>query len=970
MKVSMPVVVETEDGLYRIRPLFGPGPVERATDLDRALLRWASARRRELRDLERADRHDELAVRLISPHFQEHKVRVRVELRRSSLRLRLLVVSFHWEGRRIAMIPRLPDFWFTVERGSDLEERVAELLESRFRELEKDEEPLPVPPDWEDRSWVTEVEVGVRPTEDPPRAPKPIDLVSLFGGFDSFDGASELEKVGRCLEWEVGTVDSRVVGRSREAEALDRLLAAPDRRPVALLGSRLVGKTALLRDRAARRIEGARSRGRPRHLTWVIPPQRLIAGMSYLGQWQQRWMAVLGEIRRRGHVLVVDDVLGLFQAGRAAHSDLTMGHVLRPWLERRDLRFVAETTPEAFAVLQERDRGFADLFHVLRIEEPSEGEVFEILSEVRRRLQDRFRFEAIHVEALVEAVDHERRYGAGRAFPGKAVTLLERTAERVRSEGRNVLEGRDVRAEVEKGRGLDAEVFGPGPLVRSDLEERISSELLGQSRAVEALVDAILVAKSRLGDPARPLGSFLFLGPTGVGKTEAAKVLHRRLYRDADQLLRFDMNEYVGPDAVARLVGGWGRPDGTLTSELQNRPFCVLLLDEIEKAHPDVFDLLLQLLEDGRLTDAGGRTADATGAFIVLTSNLGADEIGRATGFGDEPASADAVYLRAAERFFRPELFNRIDRIVPFRRLAREDVRSLADVQLQQLLARDGLSRRKMTLEADPGVLEHLVDVGYDPELGARALRRTVDRLVARPVATRLSGLPPNEPTVVGLGLRDGEIDVRVHSLRTAAPIDTLEVELGRAEEVLARVEAALDRIELGLHGAAPQASYDPTEIDPERQRQLALRETVRQIRDDVSAWREGQVEDLTILRVSGERGARLERLRGCGGRRATSPSRRSGLPIRGSSSGSSPSRWRRRSCGERRSSWTSCCEPHWPTRWSPVPKTRRPSSSWRTLCGRRSVRGSAKRWAWKSRTSGRTSDRRWSPSWVLCPWL
>lgn len=245
--------------------------------------------------------------------------------------------------------------------------------------------------------------------------------------------------------------------------------------------------------------------------------------------------------------------------------------------------------------------------------------------------------------------------------------------------------------------------------------------------AVAACADAVTIAKARLNDPVRPIASFLFLGPTGVGKTQCAKSLAKYLFGEG-RLLRFDMNEFAGYSSVARLIGTFDAPEGLLTSVVRREPFAVVLFDEIEKAHPAFFDLLLGVMGDARLTDARGQTVDFTNTIIIMTSNLGAQEDATDLGFRQTNQSDASVYRQAAEKFFKPEFFNRVTRVVPFERLRREDVREIAGRLIQDIFSREGLTRRGVKLIVETEALNLLVQAGYHPQLGARALKRTLER--------------------------------------------------------------------------------------------------------------------------------------------------------------------------------------------------------------------------------------------------
>ena len=362
--------------------------------------------------------------------------------------------------------------------------------------------------------------------------------------------------------------------------------------------------------------------------------------------------------------------------------------------------------------------------------------------------------------------------------------------------------------------------------------ESLRSGVAGQDHALDAFIDSLVLLKARLNDPRRPLATFLLVGPTGVGKTQSAKTLARFLFGSEERLLRFDMNEYVDGDAVARLTGTLREPEGLLTSAIRRQPFAVVLFDEIEKAAPEVFDLLLAVLDEGRLSDALGRVADFTNAVILLSSNLGTRDARSRLGFGSATATGDDVYVGAAEKFFRPEFYNRLDRVIPFRKLAREELEKIARQLLDSVLGRDGLRRRKCLLRVAPEAMSRLVELGHHPELGARALKRTVEREVAQPLARRLSGIAPGAATVAELSFGGGELRLRLRELQPAPRTISWPERLAALSpsSILDQVRAAMERIEHELEADAPGGSIELTNLRPEHARYFHCREQLHKV--------------------------------------------------------------------------------------------------------------------------------------------
>ena len=443
--------------------------------------------------------------------------------------------------------------------------------------------------------------------------------------------------------------------------------------------------------------------------------------------------------------------------------------MLKPIIERREVRVLAEMTPEAFRVLRERGRGLADLFHILPIHELAGDDNLRVLIGTQRQLEARYRCR-FGIDALPIVIDLQRRYARDTAFPGKGAGFLRRLA--IKQENAEAPIAREqVIAAFHEQTGLPRSFLDQSQTLSSDdVTCALRERFVGQVDAVQAAVEIVGLAKSRLNDPARPLASLLLLGPTGVGKTQFAKSLAAYLFGHEDRLLRFDMNEYVSASAVPQLVGTFAQPEGLLTSAVRRQPFAVVLFDEIEKGHPDVFDLLLQVLGEGRLTDSLGRTADFTNTIIVLTSNLGAQRSATGLGFGSRDEDLQRVSIRAAESFFRPEFFNRLDRVIPFDRIAREDLQHIARLLIDNVLRREGLVRRQCVLNIAPAALEWIIDQGHDPALGARALKRSIERELTRPIAEYLAGIVSGTAlaagTALGIGSRDEHRDVE-----TATPV-------------------------------------------------------------------------------------------------------------------------------------------------------------------------------------------------------
>ena len=838
MLFSIPILVQEQPAgdaklsTFVVRPLFQPTLVERADRLSRAQNKLTSALQEVLTQLGREPRHEALAEWTFHPALEETTLDLRLELNSGCPKCRLHFVGYPALGRKLYFTPAAPDFHFEVLAGQSLADRATAALTRHFREQEKqgtfDLECLTQ----RGKARLTVLEIELDPAA-LAKAPKKSTRAMIFGGPEKMDGADELRKTGRPLHLSYPDDLERAVGREREVSELARLLASSDRRPMVLVGPRKVGKTALIHELVWRICERKKEHYGGGREVWLLSPQRLISGMSYLGEWENRVLAIVEHARAKDKVLYFDDLLGLFTAGLSSASDLSVAQVFKPVLEKRHLRVLAEITPEAWRVLRERDRAFADLFQVIPVEETTEPETWRVLISIARFLEVRLPCE-FSIEVVPAVFDLFRRFGGDAAFPGKAVGFLRQLA--IRS-NRASFDEDAVFSAFQEQTGLHPAFLHPRDAMRRQtILEALRLQVVGQDHALEAFADVLLKLQARLNDTRRPLGSFLLLGPTGVGKTEAAKAVARFLFGHEDRLLRFDMNEYVDAAAVARLAGTADAPEGLLTSAIRRQPFSVLLFDEIEKAAPEVFDLLLAVLDEGRLADALGRVADFTHTIIFLTSNLGARETGARLGFGaNTAADQEAVFVGIAEKFFRPEFFNRLDRVIPFRALAPTELAGIARRLLAGVCARDGLRQRDCLVQVLPSAVGRLVELGYHPQLGARALKRVIERELALPLAQRLAALPSNASSLATLEVVEGRFLLHLEKLspvpqtifwgQAAAKPRSKIAQRAWVEGLLVDLEAFLERVDTALEKSAPSGPLQVGQVPVEVTRYSLCRE-------------------------------------------------------------------------------------------------------------------------------------------------
>ncbi len=625
-----------------------------------------------------------------------------------------------------------------------------------------------------------------------------------------------------------------VIGRSREIERVIQILSRRTKNNPVLIGEPGVGKTAIAEGLAQRIVEGNAPEILLNKRVILLDLSAIVAGSKYRGEFEKRMKSVMEEIRQAGDVVLFIDELHTLVGAGAAEGAIDAANILKPALARGELQCIGATTLDEYRKYIEKDSALERRFQSILVEESTPEETKKILEGLRDNYEAHHRVKILD-SAIEAAVNLSHRYITARYLPDKAIDLIDEAGSKVRLKKNTrppeikSLNEELEKVEHEKEEAIRAQEFEKAAQLRDQerklkeeleekkeawnkqkgrdeltvdeddiaqivsqwtgipvtklaseetqkllhLEDELHKRVIGQDEAVTAVSRAVRRARAGLKDPGRPIGSFIFLGPTGVGKTELARALAEALFNDEDALIRIDMSEYMEKHAVSRLVGSppgyvGHEEGGQLTEKVRRRPFSVVLFDEIEKAHPDVFNILLQILEDGNLTDTHGRRVDFKNTVVIMTSNVGATLIEKQGGLGFQPADVEEdekqLYEKMKEkvtselrRTFRPEFLNRVDESIVFHALNQKHIEQIVDLMLEELQER--LSEQKLKLEVTPEAKGHLAKEGFDRQFGARPLRRTIQRLIEHPLADKVLGGEFQPGETIKVKIDDGKIN-------------------------------------------------------------------------------------------------------------------------------------------------------------------------------------------------------------------
>lgn len=571
-------------------------------------------------------------------------------------------------------------------------------------------------------------------------------------------------------QWLADQTDRQVIGRKDEIDDIIRVLCRKEKSNAILLGFPGVGKSKVIEGFVRRLLAD----DVPEHLlgkeVFKLNLGGLIAGTKYRGEFEERFKAVLDEVlAAKGKIILyIEDIHQIVTAGRTEGS-LDAGNLLKPLLAQGQINIIGTTTFAAYRESFELDQALEGRFQRIRIEEPDQDKALTILQGLRKNYQD-FHGVRLTDEALQAAISLSIRYLSDRYLPDKALDLIDEACAvkkiQLAQSGTNQpdVSREDIASIIERITGIKVQGIMDNEREHLlKLDKLLRQRIVGQDQAVQKVSEAILRSRAGIQNPKRPIGSFLFLGPTGVGKTALAKALAERLFGNELEMVRLDMSEYMEKHAVARLVGpppgyvGF-EEGGQLTEAVRRRLYSIVLLDEIEKAHPDVFNTLLQVLDEGRLTDSKGRTIDFKNTILIMTSNIGSQKILESLkskqGLTEE--TRDEV-LSLLQHSFRPEFLNRIDETVIFNPLRAEDMINIVKIMVRQLQER--LKHQKIQLHLSEEVYAFLAQKGYQPEFGARPIQRSIMRYLETPLARYLVENKETTEMTVHVSLKDGQLD-------------------------------------------------------------------------------------------------------------------------------------------------------------------------------------------------------------------
>lgn len=573
-----------------------------------------------------------------------------------------------------------------------------------------------------------------------------------------------LAKFGRNLtEMAINKELEPVIGREEEIERVVHILLRKNKKNPCLIGEAGVGKTAIVEGLAQRIADGKVPLRLKNKIIYSVNMASVLAGTRYRGDFEERMNGLINEVEKSKNIIMfIDEIHSLVNSGATSEGGSDAINILKPALARGTLQLIGATTTAEYKKSIERDAAFARRMQSVLIDEPSVEDTISMIKGLRDTYE-KFHGVTIEDDALEACVTLSKRYITDRFLPDKAITVCDETAARMSATGKDVVTKNDICATIQKTTGINVSDLTSNENKRlANLENELNSKVIGQEEAVSVVSKALKRSRAGLRNPNRPIGSFLFVGPTGVGKTELGKTIATYLNGTEKSLIKLDMSEYMEKHSVSRLIGappGYVGYDegGQLTEAVRRKPYSVVLFDEVEKAHPDVFNILLQVLDDGRITDSQGRTVDFKNTIIILTSNLGSAELLEGIDAdGNIKPEAENLVMNEVKNHFRPEFINRLDEIVLFKPLTRDNIYNIIDLLMAELNER--LRDREISVELSEEAKNYITEKGYDPIYGARPLKRFLQKNVETLSARLILQGDVHAGTVIRIVMEDGQM--------------------------------------------------------------------------------------------------------------------------------------------------------------------------------------------------------------------
>lgn len=584
----------------------------------------------------------------------------------------------------------------------------------------------------------------------------------LMSSGQDLSGDEELKKVAYLLNEDYPNQLKPFLGQQEIVEQTYNLLSNPESRSFLVKGPGGSGKQSLIHQCIYRQenSKGVKENSNGFEI-WEMDPHALISGMSMVGQWENRIESILQHIIAHNQesnnriILLFSNIVALIQGGKSSQNSLSFSKVLLNYIRKKEIQIVVLCTEEEWAIANEKDNDFMNLLLPIALPKITLEQCLDLSIDFKRWAENRYNC-AFHPLALKTLVDYVRNFAKHEALPGALFNRINNLAKKNKYNLINATDAEDFLNASNKSTFLSRAIHP------TEFKNKLSKQLVGQPKAVNTLCNAYQLINAGFSNSEKPLGSFLFIGPTGVGKTQAAKLLAKLIHGNEDKLLRIDLNEYVGYDSVGRLIGSPIHGEGTLTRMVRNNPHGVLLLDEVEKANKNVINLLLQVLDDARLTDHKGKVVSFSNLIIVMSSNLGAKEAASMMGFTKSKSEMEGVYRKAVYSFFKPEFINRIDEVVIFNSLDFQNILQIAKLQMADLLLREGFVRRNSILSVEESALEWVAKRGYDDLMGGRGLKRQIEKDITALSAVELAKMEQSNAILLRVYLDQDKLGVNI----------------------------------------------------------------------------------------------------------------------------------------------------------------------------------------------------------------